>query len=64
MISLVADVDETNSKLRDLKVQLGQFSTIVDSKDVSTGKIIEIQSDFKSAVFVSKINFSYYYKQR
>lgn len=35
-------MDETNFKLGDLKVRLGQFSTRVDSRNVSVGKIIKI----------------------
>ena len=36
---------DTNFKWEDLKVQLGQFSTIVVSNDISIGKIIEIISE-------------------
>ena len=57
-------MDENNSKLRDLKVQLGQFTITVDFKDASTGKKIEIQNDFRSGASVSKITFSYHCKQR
>ena len=35
---------------------------IIDSKDVSTGKKIEIQNDFRSGASVSKITFSYHCK--
>ena len=35
-------MDETDFNLGELKVQLDQCSTIVDSKDVSIGKIIKI----------------------
>ena len=39
LISLVADMDETNLKHGNLNVQLGHFSIIVDSKDVSVGNL-------------------------
>lgn len=38
-------MDNTNSKLGHLKVQLGQFSTVVDSTHVLVGNIIEIFSN-------------------
>ena len=38
-------MDNTNSKLGHLKVQLGQFSTVVDSAHVLVGKIIKIFSN-------------------
>ena len=37
-------MDETDFKLRDLRLQLRQFSIKVDS----TGKIIEIATDFEN----------------
>ena len=44
-ISVVTDMYDTNFKWEDLKVQLGQFSTIVVSNYISIGKIIEIISE-------------------
>ena len=44
-ISVITDMYDTNFKWEDLKVQLGQFSTIVVSNDISIGKIIEIISE-------------------
>ena len=35
LISLVADMNKTDFKLGDLKVQLVQFSTTMDSKEIS-----------------------------
>lgn len=43
--SLVADVDENNYELGALKVQMGQFSTTADPKNISLGKTIEILGD-------------------
>ena len=40
--SLVADIDETNFELEDLKVQLSQFFKAVYLKDGSIGQVIEI----------------------
>lgn len=45
LLSLVLGMDKTSFKLRDLKVNLCQFSTLVDSKVGSIGKIIELVSD-------------------
>ena len=35
-------MDETDFELGELKVQLDQFSTTTDSKDVSVAKVIDI----------------------
>lgn len=35
--------------MKDLKVQLGEFSTEVDSKNVAIGKIIKILGDLKKS---------------
>ena len=40
-INLVTNIDETNFKLEDLKVQQGQLSTISGWKNVSIGKMTE-----------------------
>ena len=46
-ISLIADIDEIDLKLQDLKVQLVQLSKMVrNCKDVFIGNTIEILSDF------------------
>lgn len=45
LMSLVLGMDKTNFKLGDIKVNLCQFSTLVDSKVGSTGKIIELVRD-------------------
>ena len=42
-ISLAADMEHTNFKLGGIKVQLGQFSTVVYSTHVFIGKIIKIK---------------------
>ena len=37
---------ETDFNWEGFKIQLGQFSTMVDSNEVSIGKVIQIFSDF------------------
>lgn len=39
-------MDETDFKMGDLKVQLSQSSIIVNLKDLSNRKIVEISSEF------------------
>ena len=48
-------MDKTDFKLGKLKVQLGQFSTNVDSKDVSIRKTIEILSDFGGKLLMTEV---------
>lgn len=40
----IADLGDTDFKLRDLKVQLGQCSLVVDSKDVPVWRVIDFGS--------------------
>ena len=39
-------MQKTDFKLRDLKIQVGQFSTSTDPKDVFIGQIVKIACDF------------------
>ena len=57
-INLFADISETDFKLRDLKLKLGQFSVLVDSKDVSIGKIFKILNDFWKPGVIKLSKFS------
>lgn len=41
----MTDTYEIDFGFGDLKVQLGQFTTIIDSKDTSIGVIINISSE-------------------
>lgn len=50
-------MDETDFKLRNLKVQLGQFSTTADSKHVFVGKIIKFFSDFWNQRYLERSFF-------
>ena len=45
MVSLIALMDDMDFKLGDLKVQLDQFSTIVDSRYFCFERIIKILND-------------------
>ena len=49
-ISLVVDKNKADFKLRDLKVQVGQFSALLNSKDVYVGKITEFLNDFEKII--------------
>lgn len=49
-------MDKYDFKLGELKVRLCQFSTIVDSKDISIGKIMETLSDFGKKLWPEIIN--------
>ena len=41
---------QTDFQMEDLKVQMGEFSIEVDSKNVAIGKVIKILSDFKKII--------------
>ena len=64
-INWAADMDETDFKLGDSELQLGQFSKMIYLKDAFIGKIIEILSDFKiSELFNSAKLLSCAYSKR
>ena len=45
-VSLIPDMNGIDFKMGDLEVQMSLFSIVVDSKDVSIEKLIEMINDF------------------